>query len=261
MNIANVVVCLDDSRRSHQLIAVAVRLATEFQAYLLALHTGRTAQDAEPAASDVVRRAFLGAVEDAPIEGSWRPSSGDAGRRLLHEGRAGDLVIVGQSGWELPFGDSLHQLGNCMLSVGRPMLVVPDHGWIHHRPGNRILVAWNGSRESARALRDALPLLSRAESVELVECQEQHSALPMERVPVTDTLPWLARHGVAARCSTRALGTDHDAGEAILSYAADTSSDLIVSGAYGHRMQREAIFGGVTRTLLRSMTMPVLFSH
>lgn len=261
MDIASLVVCLDDSRRSHQLIAVAVSLAAAFRASLLALHIDVASPDDPSAGSDVIRRAFLGAIDDAPIDGLWRSTHDDVGRNFPREARAGDIVIVGQAGWGLTAGDRMHHLGSCLLRVGRPVLVIPEHGWIRHRPGDHVLVAWNGSRESTRALRDALPLLRRAASVLLVEFGEGRSSQSSVRVPVQDTLPWLARHGVAARSVTRALGANDDAGEAILSYAADAGADLIASGAYGHGPHREAVFGGVTRTLLRSMTMPVLFSH
>lgn len=258
MDIVSLVVCLDDSRRSHHLIAVAVSLAAAYRASLLALHVDIASPDDSSAGSDVIRRAFLGAIDDAPIEGRWRASHRD---NVSREARAGDIVIVGQAGWGAAASDRLHRLGGCLLRVGRPVLVIPEHGWIRHRPGDHVLVAWNGSRESTRALRDALPLLRRAASVRLVEFGEGRSSRSSGRVPVQDMLPWLARHGVDARSFTRALGPDEDAGEAVLSYAADAGADLIVSGAYGHGPHREAVFGGVTRTLLRSMTVPVLFSH
>lgn len=324
MDLASILVYLDSSRRSHQHIAVSVVLASAFDAHVHALHADPATQhDCPSPDAEIVRRAFLGVIEDAPIEGSWHATHGDPVQRLVHESRAVDLLVLGQHTFLGKEGDNLPALGSCILAAGRPVLVIPAHGWIRERPGRKVLVAWNGSRESTRALRDSLPLLRRASSVELVHFrehgtrnphadhqpmhhqthhethqrvrheahqeahqephQEPHREARRERgavgaspghadpdtcvahdthdIPAQYALAWLARHGVTARALTCALGAGQDAGDAILSHASDTEADLIVSGAYGHGPWREAVFGGVTRTLLRAMTVPVMFSH
>lgn len=317
MDLASILVYLDSSRRSHQHIAVSVVLASAFDAHVHALHADpATPHDGPSSDAEVVRRAFLGVIEDAPVEGSWHATHGDPAQRLVHESRAVDLLVLGQHTFLGKEGDNLAALGSCILAAGRPVLVIPAHGWIRERPGRAVLVAWNGSRESTRALRDSLPLLRRAGSVQLVHFREHsarnryadHQPAHHETHPTTHyethhethteahteahrqashergfadpapgpadngtrvtqgtsvqyALAWLARHGVTARALTCALGAGQDAGDAILSHASDTGADLIVSGAYGHGPWREAVFGGVTRTLLRAMTVPVLFSH
>ena len=122
----------------------------------------------------------------------------------------------------------------------------------------RIVGAWDGSRASARALGDAAPLLERAEQVEIVaataEVASQLVVSGGERIARR-----LARRGVEAKF--RHIPGDGDPANILLSYAADMSADMIVAGGYGHSRLREAIVGGVTRTLLGSMTVPVFMSH
>jgi nucleotide-binding universal stress UspA family protein len=125
--------------------------------------------------------------------------------------------------------------------------------------GTRVLVAWNASREAARAVRDALPLLKRARRVDVVAFDPQRSADHGEQ-PASDIALYLARHGVRASAAQQ-RGTGIEIGAQILSRAADMEADLIVMGAYGRSRFRERVLGGATRTLLESMTVPVLMSH
>ena len=116
------------------------------------------------------------------------------------------------------------------------------------------------SRESARAANDALPILAGAEKVRVLAIDPKDGVGGHGDVPGADIALHLARHGVAAEAShTISTGIGH--GETLLSYAADIGADLIVAGGYGHSRARETVFGGVTRTLLRSMTVPVFLSH
>ena len=147
-----------------------------------------------------------------------------------------------------------------LLHSGRPVLLLPYAGTLPAQPLRRVLVGWDASREAARALHDALPLLRQAGNVEIVvfespvEFEHSHGDLPGADIGL-----WLARHGVKVLVTRQY--TDMALGESILSYAADTGADLIVAGGYGHLRFRETVFGGVTRTLLRSSPVPVLLSH
>jgi nucleotide-binding universal stress UspA family protein len=123
--------------------------------------------------------------------------------------------------------------------------------------GRRILVAWNGSREAARAVGDAMPLLERAEHVQVAVFRPD--AGPGE-LPGADLAAHLARHGARANV-TRHEASDIDVGNLLLSTAFDAQADLIVMGAWGHSRLAELVLGGVTRTILESMTVPVLMSH
>jgi nucleotide-binding universal stress UspA family protein len=126
--------------------------------------------------------------------------------------------------------------------------------------GSKIVVGWNGSREATRAARDAIPLLRKADSVTVLAVDaERRTKLPGD-VPAADIARHLAHHGikvaVAQTVSNGASETD-----APLNYSADLGADLLVVGGYGHARIREFVLGGVTRDLLRSMTLPVLMSH
>jgi nucleotide-binding universal stress UspA family protein len=141
--------------------------------------------------------------------------------------------------------------------AGRPVLVVPYIG-PSGTLGKRVLLAWNATREATRAATDALPFLQAADEV-LVVLVKPHSISHGE-VPGADIGLYLARHGVHVKVET-IEGVDIDAGNLLLSRAADLSSDLIVMGAYGHSRFSELVLGGVTRTMFESMTVPVLMSH
>jgi len=118
------------------------------------------------------------------------------------------------------------------------------------------LIAWNGSREAARAVRDALPLLKLARKVTVLAVEPQSNG----HAPGADLALHLARHGVTVDLD-QDTAPGMDAADILLSRASDLSSDLIVMGAYGHARMRETILGGVTRSMLAAMTAPVLMSH
>lgn len=135
------------------------------------------------------------------------------------------------------------------IASGKPALVVP---YISERPsiGRSVLVAWKPTREAAAAVTAALPLLQHAERVDLACDPEDWSAIAA----------FLQAHGVKAAHASSGEG-DREAGERLLSLAADLSADLLVMGCYGHSRVREWVLGGATRTILQSMTLPVLMAH
>jgi nucleotide-binding universal stress UspA family protein len=126
--------------------------------------------------------------------------------------------------------------------------------------GRRALVAWNASREAARALNDAIPLLEDAENVTVLSVNPKRGIRGEGDLPAADIALHLARHGMKAEASY-VVAEDIGVGDALLSRAADLGSDLIVMGGYGHSRLREIVLGGATRTVLRHMTVPVLLSH
>jgi nucleotide-binding universal stress UspA family protein len=148
---------------------------------------------------------------------------------------------------------------NVLLASGRPLLAVPYAGQFE-RVGDRVLVAWNASREATRAVNDALPLLRGATIVTVLAVNPKHGIEGHGDVPAADIVLHLARHGVKAEAA-HTIANDISEGDALLSYAADLGADLIVAGGYGHSRARETVFGGVTRTLLEEMTVPMLLSH
>lgn len=170
--------------------------------------------------------------------------------------RGFDLVVLEQI--EPGRAPGLNDLaGSILAESGRPVVVVPGIQRDSAR-FDRIVAAWDGSQAAARAIGDAAPLMARAKHVEIVAANAAVLSQPVvsggERIARR-----FARLGVDA--VFRRLPGEFDAANLLLSHAADASADMIVAGGYGHSRLREALLGGVTRTLLGSMTVPVFLSH
>ena len=183
----------------------------------------------------------------------WREQKGALDEAALLHSRYADLIVVSQSG-EGAVGD-LPEL--FVMGSGRPTLVVPHQGSFA-RPLERILVAWNRTREATRALHDAIPLLVAAKSVTVMEVTPKAGI--GGHIAGADIAQHLARHGVNVTVSST-TGEDMQIGDVILSRAADLGADCIVMGAYGHSRLREFAFGGATREILQTMTVPVFMAH
>jgi len=171
--------------------------------------------------------------------------------------RYADLAVIGQDDPDAPSPGRLPE--QLVLGCGRPVLLIPYIG-AGKTLGQRVVVAWDASREAARAVRDALPLLTQAESVSVVSVNPRPADYGHGDVPGADIALYLARHGVKVevqRIETR----DLDVGNALLSHVASESADLLVMGGYGHSRLREIMLGGATRTVLHDMTVPVLMAH
>jgi nucleotide-binding universal stress UspA family protein len=183
--------------------------------------------------------------------------SGDLGREVSRLAQYFDATVLEQPNPEGP--DTSNVIEAVLFGSGRPVLIVPYI--ILHVPSQlrTVLVAWNEGRLAARAIADALPLLQMADRVEVVTVSgtnprgSRHASADM-------MAQHLARHGIKADMKALAKG-DVDIGSTLVSYAADVSADLIVMGAYGHSRLREIVLGGTTRTILYSMTVPVLMAH
>jgi nucleotide-binding universal stress UspA family protein len=169
-----------------------------------------------------------------------------------------DLVIVarpesaGQTASPPGLAESL------VMSSGRPIIVFPPRGKVSQV--RRVLVAWNATRESIRAVADAMPLLAKAEAVEVLVADHQRRPEGHGQEPGADIARHLARHG--AHVEVRRMSSEgKDVGALLLSQAATFRADLLVMGAYGHSQLREWVFGGVTRTVLYEAGLPVLMSR
>ncbi len=174
------------------------------------------------------------------------------------QARSADLVVIGQSDPDVKGAVARDFPQQVLLHAGRPVLVVPYTGSTES-VGRVVLAAWHPGRESARAMSDALPVLQRAEQIHLVHFCGSSAEGAEQRLAFDECVRWLARHGVTVRASIEVTGIDP--GNALLSRAADVSADLLVMGGYGHSRLREFVLGGVTRTVLAHMTLPVLMSH
>lgn len=277
MSYKTILVHLDPRPRSAARLALAGRLAAMFDAHLVGLYAPGAPRipsyalaEAGPALRDLVEKRTVDAAREAErrfrgasaalgeARAEWRAAEGDAAHALRLSARYADLVVAAQPQAE-DEGDMIGLADELALSAGRPVLFMPYAG-DYPAVGKRVLVAWDGGREAARAVSDALPLLRRADAVEVAVFDPQRARRNHGAQPGADIALYLARHGVKVAVHTQS-GAGYDVGAQILSRAADTSADLIVMGAYGHARVRELVLGGVTRTVLQAMTVPVLMSH
>jgi nucleotide-binding universal stress UspA family protein len=191
---------------------------------------------------------------------SWRTPKIDPFEFAVREARYSDLTVLGQPSRDQPEATFNAELANAVLMLsGRPVLFVPFAG-VEKTVGERILIAWKDSRESARAVADALPLLKDAKKVHAVAITPEAEESTRELLADQQVHQFLARHNVDATVK-RIVAPDIDAGELLLSQAADIGADLIVMGGYSRPRITQLVWGGVTRLILSSMTVPVLMSH
>ncbi|SDG29063.1 Universal stress protein family protein [Limimonas halophila] len=212
--------------------------------------------------ADMEKRAHSGGIQS---DVRWSNVSADiVGREVGLHARYSDMAIVGQPNPDDPGPLDHHDLGEVVVSSGRPTLVIPyigartEHNDI--RLGKRVMVAWDASREAARAVNDAMPLLEKADQVDVLVANAGKDSRKHGDEPGADIALHLARHGIHVevhRTETR----DVDVGNVILSRLSDLDSDLLVMGGYAHSRMQELVLGGATRTMLHHMTVPVLLSH
>ena len=280
MTIATLLVHLDDDARADGRLAQSIELAKRFSSCLVGLSCRPPAPWREEIAQPMLgpdllirdlaqarqaalerEAAFLRACDQAAL-GSFEVIGEDDGAAdaLLRHGRCSDLVVLGQPDPADPDHSNhpsvVHQV---VLESSRPTLLLPCAGRLDSL-GDNVLVAWDDSREAARAVADALPLLRQASRVHLVQFDPSAGdSGTIDQARNDRVLRWLARHGVKAKASV--AWSTADIGNALLSQAADVGADLLVMGAWGKSRLVERLLGGATHTVLESMTLPVLVSH
>jgi nucleotide-binding universal stress UspA family protein len=183
-------------------------------------------------------------------------SLANAGDQFSRIARRFDLAIVGQA---KPEGNAIEAIisENTLFESGRPVIVVP---YIHKAPFklDRVMVCWDGSRPAVRAIADAMPLLERAGNIKVVIITNERGK--QDEIEGADMGQHLARHGLKVEVN-RITRDNLDVANVLLSHSSDSDADFIVMGGYGHSRLREFVLGGVTRTILHSMTVPTLMSH
>ena len=189
---------------------------------------------------------------------TWRAINDDAMNSIIMHARMADLVVLTQEDPSKRLLIAPSVVANVVLSAGHPVLIVPYVGQFS-TCGESVLVAWSGTRESARAVSDAVPLIKGARAVHLVSFNNATDENGGAQSDI-DVGQWLSRHDLKVTCR-RQTSKDIDVGNQILSLAADLESDMVVMGGYGHSRTIEFFLGGVTKTLLDTMTVPVLMSH
>jgi len=279
MDYRALLVHVDASERSDRRVAVAARLAQTYTAELAAAYlvpdgelspfasammpanvvAARLTQSGD--AQGEAESRFRSACADASLMAlEWRAPAGDPIEAGVMHARYADLTVLGQPQRdESPAGFAGELAHAVMMRSGRPVLFVPFAG-DNESLGRRVLIAWKDARESARALADALPLLVRADNVHVVSVAPQSTVAVHDALVEARVLAWLEHHGIDARFR-REVAPDLDAGNVLLSQAADLGADLLVMGAYSRARLTERVLGGVTRLMLESMTVPVLMAH
>ena len=277
MGYKTILVHCDATRGAAGRLRIAADVARQHGAHLIGLHVRQpfqtpiftdasAAMDAlyasyeettrtDEAAASAIFHDLVGSAGDSS---EWRTVAGMADECLIEAGRYADLIVLGQYDPEaLPVTTSSDLVERVAMATERPTLIVPHIG-VMKPPGGNVMVCWNNSREAVRATTAALPILKAAVKVTLLMIDPQKTSAANE--PGADIAQWLSRHGVkAALQHDSAEGSD--VGGVILSRAADRDVDLIVMGIYGHSRVREMVLGGASRTLLASMTVPLLVAH
>ena len=270
---------LDGGARDETALGVALAIAEQEAAHLAALHViypftaalatfGDAAggviadigQDyfdaARAAAAAELRQMVERHADQAGISVEWRLEEGLADEIVPLQARYADLTVANQI--DPTSEDAPCKIGlvvNIVMHYGRPILLVPCAGTFA-APGKRVLIAWNCSREAARAVNDAMPFLRRAELVSVLSINPREA----DHIAGYDISNHIARHGAKAE-ALRTVSGDVSVGELLLSEAADLDAGMIVMGAYGHSRLMQFVMGGASRQILESMTVPVFMAH
>lgn len=281
MSYKTILVHVDSDRHAGKRIDIAARIACAEEAHLIGaapsgvsrfiyqsrfIYEGGSANGLDNHIEELRRRAAsaLAGFEDIARRAGVRSYEArqvddEAGSGVSLQARYCDLVVIGQTDRDEPSAGTLADFPEfVVMNAGRPVLIVPYAGSFE-TVSRRALIAWDASTSATRAVTAALPLLKRAENVDVVVFNADKRPEAHGEQPGADIGLYLARHGVKVNVVRQK--TDIDVGNALLSIATDLGSDLMVMGGYGHSRFREILLGGVTRTVLESMTVPVLMSH
>jgi nucleotide-binding universal stress UspA family protein len=275
MALKSILVHVANSEEAKARVDAAIGLAMEHDAHLTGLGVQPISQIPGYAMSRIPPQVLrdVEARQDAEIKAAhenfesavaragwsdrsgWREGKGMPSEVVGLHARYADLTVVGQQ--SVPDTDRSEESFADLLVMrsGRPVLVVPHVG--ARKPiGKRIVVGWNASREAARAVGDAMPVLEKSNNVDILAIEPEG----IGDLPGADIAQHLARHGISAEAK-RSVANKIDTGDVLLNFVADSGADLVVMGAYGHSRVREIVMGGVTRHMLEHMTVPVLMSH
>ena len=249
------------SRLEAHITGIAIAFVPDIQAAGMALipvEKIEALQRDNEAAAETVVDWFGAATARAGISAEKRILRANMSRAADQFGRIArrfDLAIVGQVE---PDGSPIQAMisESTLFESGRPMIIVP---YVQTAPLklDRIMVCWDGSRPATRAIADARPFLKRAENIEVVSVTSERGK--QHDIEGADMGRHLARHGKVE--VTHVMRGELDVEDALLSHAADLDADFMVMGGYGHSRLREFVLGGVTRSILRTMTVPTLMSH
>jgi len=277
-------VLLNDPGRTQQLLDAASALARQFDAHLVGLYilpaakvysdVGMVAtpmifegyRDLFTSKREEVRAKFEARANQDGLKAEWRViDSGfpDIADSAIAEARSAELVIASQTDYGPDGSIERDLVVRLVMESGRPVLIIPKKGNFAPRGegiAEKAIIGFNGTKESSRAMFDALPLLRLVKETRLVWVDPYRQSGEAGEIPGVEEATVLSRHGIKVIAEPM-MTTGHNAGEALLMRANDLGADLLVMGAYAHSRMREFVFGGATRHVLEHMTIPVLMSH
>jgi nucleotide-binding universal stress UspA family protein len=202
------------------------------------------------------RKEVEAQLKDSGVPVDWTDFDGGVAQSIVSRSRLCDLIVLSQADYER--GNGMHPIpvvADVALSARTPVLAVPVAATAPLRVNGTAMIAWNGSPEASTAIRTALPLLRLASSVVVVTVDGDDKAYPAQRA-----IDYLALQGVTA-AHRIAVSNGDGIGAALIDISKDLGAAYIVMGAYGHSRFREALLGGVTRSMLAHSTVPLLLAH
>ena len=197
-------------------------------------------------------------LADNSAKGEWLAAQGEPVEALCHAARWCDLIIAERPVLNPDAPTGWGTVSRTVFGAGIPVIVVPQTAKIASL-GDRVLVAWNHSRESMRAIRGALPILKTASQALVLDGTAHNDLLGARHLPELDLAAYLERHGVKAQFQRFTPKSDHGAN--ILAAARESKSDMIVMGAWGHSRIAELVLGGATRYLFQNSDLPLFVAH
>lgn len=279
MTYKNILVHIEDSISSSMRTKIAYELATSFNAHLtgiavtgisryvfegsdfsvsdpnIGIHLNDLHKRAERAVQKFQHNCESFGFKNCEANIANDEANGGLGLRA----RYSDLIIIGQTNPYEPSPSVMSDFPEFMVvNAGRPTLLIP-HTAEFSNIGKQVVIAWDGSREAARAISDAMPILHQSNSVQVLILNPGEDSEAHGEEPGADIALYLARHGIKVEVCVRF--SKKETGEAILQHAQELGASLLVMGAYGHSRFREMVMGGVTRSILEHMNIPVLMSH
>jgi nucleotide-binding universal stress UspA family protein len=209
----------------------------------------------------VIEANFRDRLRREGVRGDWVFETGPLIAAVVHRAQTADLLVMGQVDPENPPPPVARTLvEDVLIASGRPLLLIPYAGQFD-TIGKNVLVGWTRTRESARAVHDALTIVDPSATVTVLSVEATRPAPSTQVLPTADIAEHLARYGLTVSAARTVISDGLTPADALLDYASDIGADMLVVGGYGHSRTREMILGGVTRDLLRHMTVPVLMSH
>lgn len=282
MRLGKILIPLSGADSDQRTLRIGFETAKRYGAHAECLFVNRNPTDALPIAGEALtgqiatelvnavaeankrqcgraKEAFLKALKEAGIEqtaqragdgnvsAAFIETMGDPGERTAVAARLADMTVF-------PVADFAYDIEPTLMEAQRPCLLIPAQSSL--QIGKKVMVAWDGGPEAARALSGALPLLEAAAEVTVVSAQNRE----MDEFAMEALQSYLSCHGITVRAKQVPLGSA-PVGQVILATAADLGADLLVMGAYGHSRIRELILGGATRYVINNAKMAVMMVH